>query len=128
MSLRMSYWGSKAETMAWMDSPKCAPDQTCATATAGPGILSDFAVSEQANQSTAPNRTMFEFKHFMEKVSDVADREVRDGAAAQPHRVSLIVPLALLGALLAVVGFAGRLFWVRTPNTDNRTMGRCDVV
>merc|ERR1740139_308404 len=45
MSLRITYWGDSAETMAWMDAPPCGP-QECNAHTAGDAVISDVSVQE----------------------------------------------------------------------------------
>jgi len=42
MSLRITYWGESAETMAWLDAPPCG-QQTCG-ASAGEAVISDIAI------------------------------------------------------------------------------------
>lgn len=53
MSLRITYWGDKAETMAWMDSPPCG-SQTCSGAAAGSATISNITVRKlPPNQVTS---------------------------------------------------------------------------
>jgi len=53
MSLRITYWGDKAETMAWMDSPPCG-SQTCSGAAAGKATISNITVRKlPPNQMTS---------------------------------------------------------------------------
>jgi len=44
MSLRITYWGDRAETMSWLDSPPCGP-QACTGDNAGPGIIYNVSIS-----------------------------------------------------------------------------------
>jgi len=46
MSVRATYWGGDAQTMAWMDAPPCG-HQACKGENAGDGIISDISVSEK---------------------------------------------------------------------------------
>lgn len=48
MSLRITYWGESAETMAWLDAPPCGR-QACST-TAGDVVISDVSVSQVPNE------------------------------------------------------------------------------
>lgn len=43
MSLRITYWGDKAETMAWMDQPPCGAE-TCSGTNAGQAIIRNISV------------------------------------------------------------------------------------
>jgi len=43
MSLRLTYWGQEASTMAWMDSPPCG-GQVCSGTNAGQAVISDLRV------------------------------------------------------------------------------------
>jgi len=43
MSLRITYWGDQANTMAWMDQPPCGPE-ACSGDNAGAGIISRMSV------------------------------------------------------------------------------------
>merc|ERR1719491_2604427 len=44
MSLRITYWGDRAETMSWLDSPPCGP-QACTGDNAGPGIIYNVTIN-----------------------------------------------------------------------------------
>eukprot|EP00428_Durinskia_dybowskii_P009471 CAMPEP_0170288182 /NCGR_PEP_ID=MMETSP0116_2-20130129/44150_1 /TAXON_ID=400756 /ORGANISM="Durinskia baltica, Strain CSIRO CS-38" /LENGTH=476 /DNA_ID=CAMNT_0010539603 /DNA_START=13 /DNA_END=1443 /DNA_ORIENTATION=- len=44
MSLRITYWGDSAQTMAWMDQPPCGP-QECSGDNAGDAVISNLTVS-----------------------------------------------------------------------------------
>jgi len=44
MSLRVTYWGSDAQTMAWLDKPVCGK-QTCSRLNAGDAVISAISVS-----------------------------------------------------------------------------------
>jgi hypothetical protein len=46
MSLRITYWGEEAQTMAWMDSPPCGP-QSCSGKNAGDAVISNISVSRK---------------------------------------------------------------------------------
>jgi len=46
MSLRITYWGAEAQTMAWMDAPPCGP-QSCSGKHAGDGVISNVSVSQK---------------------------------------------------------------------------------
>lgn len=58
MSLRITYWGDSAETMAWMDRPVCG-DQACKGRNAGAAVISDLSVTAlpPAPQSQAARPT-----------------------------------------------------------------------
>jgi len=56
MSLRMTYWGDKAETMAWMDSPPCG-EEACTGSNAGPGVISNISVSPLPTIRARRNQT-----------------------------------------------------------------------
>lgn len=44
MSLRITYWGDKAKTMSWMDSPPCGKKQECKGDNAGLATISNVIV------------------------------------------------------------------------------------
>jgi len=46
MSLRITYWGAEAQTMAWMDAPPCGP-QACSGKRAGDALISNISVSQK---------------------------------------------------------------------------------
>jgi len=46
MSLRVSYWGDKAQTMGWMDTPPCDKHTSCSASNAGAATISNMAMSE----------------------------------------------------------------------------------
>jgi len=46
MSLRITYWGDEAKTMAWLDAPPCA-GETCSGTNAGDAVISDITVSDK---------------------------------------------------------------------------------
>merc|ERR1712039_1160147 len=54
MSLRITYWGDKAETMAWMDSPPCG-SQACSGAAAGSATISNITVQKLPPEQTMSN-------------------------------------------------------------------------
>mmetsp|Transcript_73165 Transcript_73165/g.210092 ORF Transcript_73165/g.210092 Transcript_73165/m.210092 type:complete len:656 (+) Transcript_73165:106-2073(+) len=47
MSLRITYWGGDARTMAWMDSPPCG-EGTCQGENAGYAVISNITVSKHS--------------------------------------------------------------------------------
>jgi len=53
MSIRITYWGKKAETMAWLDSPPCGPE-VCTGDNAGNATISNLRVTP-----TMPAQTTF---------------------------------------------------------------------
>lgn len=53
MSLRITYWGDKAKTMAWMDAPPCMW-QTCSGSSARDAFISNITVEELPLQKDTP--------------------------------------------------------------------------
>jgi len=45
MILRISYWGQKASTMAWLDSPVCGKEDRCEGAAAGQAVIGNITIS-----------------------------------------------------------------------------------
>jgi len=50
MSLRITYWGDKAETMEWMDIPPCGK-QACSGGNAGRATISDMSIGPVSQQA-----------------------------------------------------------------------------
>lgn len=54
MSLRITYWGDKAETMSWMDIPPCGR-QACAGASAGRAMIRNITIASLPHESQSEN-------------------------------------------------------------------------
>jgi len=46
MILRVSYWGNRASTMAWLDSPACGDEDRCDGAAAGKAAIGNITISD----------------------------------------------------------------------------------
>merc|ERR1719237_940463 len=58
MSVRITYWGSDANTMAWLDSPPCGPE-VCSGDNAGNATISNLRITPPLplQQTTMPTST-----------------------------------------------------------------------
>lgn len=58
MSLRVTYWGDEAETMAWMDSPTCG-QQSCSGTNAGKAVISSISLEKYVWAVNDPEDPLF---------------------------------------------------------------------
>mmetsp|Transcript_111963 Transcript_111963/g.361469 ORF Transcript_111963/g.361469 Transcript_111963/m.361469 type:complete len:806 (-) Transcript_111963:301-2718(-) len=55
MALRITYWGSDASTMSWLDQPPCGGD-SCAGGNAGEATISNIRIGSGAASTPSPTR------------------------------------------------------------------------
>jgi hypothetical protein len=77
MSLRITYWGDSAETMAWLDGPPCG-QQAC-SATAGKASISNISVKSFMWVITDSKDSLFGYEVPQEVVEDAARFTKLDG-------------------------------------------------
>lgn len=77
MSLRITYWGDSADTMAWLDGPPCG-QQAC-SATAGKAVISNISVKSFMWVITDPKDTLFGHEIPASVVADSARFAEIDG-------------------------------------------------
>lgn len=74
MSLRITYWGNEAETMAWMDSPPCKK-QRCTSENAGDAVISNITV-KSLPPPMGPAVWTFEDPQDIKKYGDVVPKSL----------------------------------------------------
>merc|ERR1719195_2189858 len=103
MSVRITYWGSDANTMAWLDSPPCGPE-ACSGPNAGDATISNFRITPPLPPQQTPMPISTE-------TTTVAATSTATTAAATTTTLTMTLPATDSANSPPLFDFAGSFVW-----------------